>query len=268
MESAVVVKLGGSAITDKSRDCTPNLELIHEAAGEVNDYNRPMILLHGGGSYAHPFVTRAGLQKGYKGKYQLSSVSETELHLDELTRIIGVSLLLRGKAFVPIKPMSFLTLKAGRIAGCFLEPIIDALRLGFVPLIHGDVAFDKSKGYGIVSADRIASLLAEKLNVSKVLFGCDVDGVYTRNPKISRGSRLLEEVTSRNYRAVLKSFPKERGVSDATGGMKGKVLEAIRLARLGTECYIFNLKREFALRDLLQEFSSPGTRFPPWIHRG
>lgn len=266
MDSAVIVKLGGSVITDKSRVCTPNLESIHRAADIIATYHRPLVLLHGGGSYAHPFVTRAGLQKGFKGKFQLMSVSETELHLDELTRIIGTSLLVRGKPFVPIRPMSFITLKAGRVGSHFLRPIVNALHLGLVPLIHGDIAFDEVNGYGIMSADQIASLLVEKMNVSKVLFGCDVDGVYTENPMTAPGAKLIEQVTQKNYRRVLGGLERN-DLADATGGMRGKVLEAIRVARRGSDCYIFNLKRDYVLRDLLRGSSSQGTRFPPWPRR-
>ncbi len=266
MDSIVIVKLGGSVITDKSRECTPDLETIHRAADEITTYHRPLILLHGGGSYAHPFVTRVGLQKGFKGRFQLKSISETELHLDQLTRIIGVSLLLRKKPFVPVRPMSFITLKDGRVGQCFLRPIVHALRLGLVPLIHGDIAFDEVRGCGVVSADRIASLLGEKLNVSRVLFGCDVDGVYTQNPKTSHGAKLIEQVTQQNFRNVLGALGKN-DPTDATGGMRGKVFEAIRLARHGSDCYIFNLRREFALKNLLQGTSPQGTRFSPWRRR-
>lgn len=263
MESTVIVKLGGSAITDKARECTPDLRSIYRAAEDVALYDRPLILLHGGGSYAHPFVVRAGLQSGFKGKFQLKPMSETELHLDELTRIIGVSLLLRGKPSVPIKPMSFITLRNGQIVEYFIRPIINALRLGLVPLIHGDIAFDETRGCGIISADKIASILGEKLNISRVLFGCDVDGVYTEDPKTSREAKLIEEVSRKNYLGVLRDLKRTPSI-DATGSMLGKVMEAIKLARKGCTCYIFNLNREHALREALGGRMSKGTIFPPW----
>src|SRR2546422_158505 len=110
MQAPVVVKLGGSAITDKSRACTARLEVIHSAISEISTHSGPLVLLHGGGSFAHPFVSKAALRDGFKRKTQLASVSEIELNLDQLTRIIGVGLL-RRRPFVPLAPMSFLTLK-------------------------------------------------------------------------------------------------------------------------------------------------------------
>lgn len=262
MQAPVVVKLGGSAITDKSVASTARLEVIHEAINEIASYSGQLVLLHGGGSFAHPFISKAALRNGFKQKSQLVSVSDIELNLDQLTRIIGVGLLLRHKPFVPLAPMSFLTLRRGLVGRSFLDPITAALRLGLIPLIHGDIAFDEVRGCGIVSADRIASLLGEKIGISKVLFGCDVDGLYDGNPKKSSKAELIVEVDRTNYSRVLKGLKPNSG--DVTGGMRGKALEALRLAKHGVECYIFNLTKSGNMRSLLTGSSSIGTRFVPW----
>src|SRR2546428_4851042 len=211
MKAPVVVKLGGSAITDKSKASTARLEVIHNAIKEVVSYSGPMVLLHGGGSFAHPLVSRAALRNGFRQKSQLSSVSEIELNLDQLTRIIGVGLLLRHRPFVPLAPMSFMTLRRGQVGRSFLDPITAALRLGLIPLIHGDVAFDAIRGCGIVSADRIASLLGEKIGSSRVLFGCDVNGLYDGNPRTSSNPELIGKVNRGNYARVLKGLKPSKG---------------------------------------------------------
>ncbi len=233
MKAPVVVKLGGSAITDKSKASTARLEVIHNAIKEVAAFSGPMILLHGGGSFAH-----------------------------QLTRIIGVGLLLRHRPFVPLAPMSFMTLRRGQVGRSFLDPITAALRLGLIPLIHGDVAFDEIRGCGIVSADRIASLLGEKMGASRVLFGSDVDGLYDENPMTSSKAELIAEVNRGNFARVLKGLKPSRG--DVTGGMGGKALEALWLAKHGCESYVFNLTKSGNLRSLLRGSSSIGTRFVAW----
>ncbi len=262
MQAPIVVKLGGSAITNKSKASTARLEVIHGAINEIASYPGQLVLLHGGGSFAHPFVSKAALRNGFKQQSQLVSVSDIELNLDQLTRIIGVGLLLRHRPFVPLSPMSFLTLRRGLVGRSFLDPITAALRLGLMPLIHGDIAFDEIRGCGIVSADRIASLLGEKIGISRVLFGCDVDGLYDGNPKTSSKAELVTEVDRSNYSRVLKRLKPHRG--DVTGGMRGKALEALRLAKHGVECYIFNLTKSGNLRSLLTGSSPTGTRFVPW----
>ena len=262
MQVPVVVKLGGSAITDKSRTSTARLEVIHNAIREIASYSGQLVLLHGGGSFAHSFVSKAALRDGFSQKSQLASVSEIELNLDQLSRIIGVGLLLRHRPFVPLAPMSFMTLRKGDVGRSFLDPITAALRLGLIPLIHGDIAFDETRGCGIVSADRIASLLGEKIGTSRVLFGCDVDGLYNENPKSSSKAELIVEVNRRNYIQVLKGLKPTN--DDVTGGMRGKALEALRLAKHGCESYIFNLTESGNLGSLLRGSSSIGTRFVPW----
>jgi isopentenyl phosphate kinase len=158
--------------------------------------------------------------------------------------------------------MSFMTLRQGDVGRSFLDPITAALRLGLIPLIHGDVAFDEIRGCGIVSADRIASLLGERIGPLRVLFGCDVDGLYDGNPKSSSKAELIAEVDRSNYIQVLKGLKPTN--ADVTGGMRGKALEALRLAKHGCESYIFNLTESGNLGSLLKGSSSIGTRFVSW----
>ncbi|MBO0888551.1 hypothetical protein J2P12_05560, partial [Candidatus Bathyarchaeota archaeon] len=157
---------------------------------------------------------------------------------------------------------SFMTFRNGEPKEFFLRPIALALSLGMLPLIHGDLVLDEKLGFGVVSADRIASLLGEELNVSKVLFGCDVDGVFPSDLKQSKGSTVIREVTEANHASVLKAL--KISTDDATGGMRGKVNEALRLAKFGVESHIFNLTKPENLGRLLRGDSAIGTRFVPW----
>src|SRR5438128_10066773 len=109
MKAPVVVKLGGSAITDKSKASTARLEVIHNAIKEVVSYSGPMVLLHGGGAFAHLFVSRAVLRIVFREKSHLSSVSEIELNLDLLTRLIWLGLLLVHRPFVLLVQRVFVT---------------------------------------------------------------------------------------------------------------------------------------------------------------
>ena len=264
MEKITVLKLGGSAITDKARECTPDIPTIQHVADQLGDHVPPLILVHGGGSYAHPFVTGSGIARGLQDRSQLRSVSETEFYLSQLTRIICASLLLQNKLPVPFHPMSFAIFDKGKVKGILLDPIRKALSVGLIPLLHGDLVLDKSLGIAVLSGDRIASLVAPKLGASRVLFGCDVNGVYSENPKDFPNATLIPEVTSENFHLVLNASRSPSG--DATGGMASKVREAIRLARSGCECHIFNLREKNALRRLLESDVSAGTKFVPWTN--
>ena len=259
----VIVKLGGSAITNKSKKCSPNLPVIQASIDQIARFRGRLILLHGGGSFAHPFVVKAGLQNGYNDRSQLRAIAETEMFLDQLTRIIGVGLLSNNRPFVPLRPMGFMILGNRRISRSFLEPISQALRLGLMPVIHGDLVFDTRLGCAVLSGDELASFLGKTLNARRVLFGCDVDGVYSRDPKSSSQAVMVEEITKSNYKSVLRSLRDEKD-RDATGGMLRKVAEAVELARNGVESLIFNLGRSQLLGDALRGQRVDGTRFVPW----
>jgi isopentenyl phosphate kinase len=261
MDRVTILKLGGSAITVKAKDCTPDIPAIQHATDQLSDYHHPLILIHGGGSYAHPFVIRSGVGGGLRDRSQLRSVSETEFYLGQLTRIICASLLLRNMNPVPLHPMSFATLDKGEVKKILLDPIRNSLGAGLIPLLHGDLVFDESRGIGVLSGDRIASLIGSRLGVSRVLFGCDVDGVYSANPKSFPNATLIPEVTSENFRSVLSTSRSPS--TDATGGMGEKVKQAVRLAKNGCECYIFNLREKNALRRILDQTGAIGTRFVP-----
>jgi isopentenyl phosphate kinase len=264
MQPLTILKLGGSAITDKARECTPDIPTIQMVADQLRDYDLPLILIHGGGSYAHPFVAEFDLGKGLHDQSQLHSVSETEFYLSQLTRIICASLLLRGKLPVPFHPMSFVTFDNGKVRKLLLDPVRQALQAGLIPLLHGDLVFDESRGIGVLSGDRIASLVGNKLGASRILLGSDVDGVYSQNPKTFPSATLITEVTSKNFRSVLNA---SRGPSgDTTGGMGEKVRQALQMAKNGCECYIFNLRERNSLRKILQGEKMVGTRFVPWTN--
>ncbi|MGA3021078.1 MAG: hypothetical protein ABSD68_03970, partial [Candidatus Micrarchaeales archaeon] len=57
MKNLVLVKLGGSLITDKTSPFTPNLDVIKRLAKEIHEAREEkgmsLIIGHGGGSFPH-----------------------------------------------------------------------------------------------------------------------------------------------------------------------------------------------------------------------
>jgi len=167
--------------------------------------------------------------------------------------------------FVPLRAMSFMTMKVGRVEGFFIEPVRRAIRIGLIPVIHGDLAFDSKKGVSVISADQLASRIGTEISGSRVLFGCDVDGVFKEYTKSSGPRETINVVDKNNARQVLTSLRKSAG-KDVTGGMYGKVREALTLARRGRASFIFNLKKEGMLAEALAGNFESGTSFPPWTN--
>jgi isopentenyl phosphate kinase len=56
------------------------------------------------------------------------------------------------------------------------------LQLDILPVLHGDVVFDSSRGYTVVSGDDIMQELSRRLHPPFVMFVSDVPGVFLIPP--------------------------------------------------------------------------------------
>lgn len=263
-DGPIIVKLGGSVITDKSARNEPRLGKISEIADAISslDPGGWLVLIHGAGSFAHPVVREHRLHEGLSSRDQLKGFVEAKYWLLELQRILVGAFQSRGVPVAPIMPSSCIVASDGRISSFNLAPIRRFMGLGLIPLLHGDLVPDSKRGLSVISGDRLALHLAERLGARKVIFGCDVDGLFDGDPKRDPNARLIPLVTPSNYDEVLRAAGGSGG-PDVTGGMRNKVLESIRLARRGVEVVILNLNRPRDLVGAIRGESIVCTRFPP-----
>lgn len=243
----IIIKAGGSAITKKSEDFTPNMEVISNIAQEIKDAGRVVILVHGAGSYGHPIAKKYSLGKGYVDEYQLKGFSETRSSISELDTIILKALMQNGLTPVKIGTFSNFITSNGRIVEFHKEPLLRAIELGLLPVFTGDLVFDRSRVFSILSGDQIVSYLSKLLKPSRVIFGTDVDGIYTGDPKKEK-AKLIENISEENINEVFK-FAKSTG--DASGGMEGKFSEIFSIFDLGIEIDVINLTKKGNLSDTL-----------------
>ncbi|MBU6997808.1 MAG: isopentenyl phosphate kinase family protein [Theionarchaea archaeon] len=235
----IIVKLGGSAVTDKSKDFTPRLEVIENAAKQISSISEQILLVHGGGSYGHPLAREYSLHEGFSHSSQLSGVSQTRYSMTQLNQIILSILLRHGVKAVSVQPSACFVCTNKRISHRFLEPIEGLLTLGCTPVLYGDVVTDQEMGFCILSGDQIVSHLAGALSPRKVIFGLEVDGLYTEDPR-NESARLVKDITF----ADLKSISAGE-VGDVTKGMKGKLQEITEIC--GIEVDLINLMGEETL---------------------
>jgi isopentenyl phosphate kinase len=258
----IIIKIGGSVITDKSARNAPKLEKISEIAKAISSLSGKFVLIHGAGSFAHPVVDEHRLQDGLSSGDQLRGFMEAKYWLLELQRIVLGEFQRHGVPVSPIMPSSCIVASGGRISSFNLAPIRKFMELGLIPLLHGDLVPDAEKGLSIVSGDQLAMYLAKRMGAKMVIFGCDVDGLFDGDPKEEPDARLIPLVTPSNYREALRAAGGSRA-SDVTGGMRGKVLESIRLARGGIEVLILNLNRPGDLERAIRGGPLVCTRFVP-----
>jgi len=235
----IIIKLGGSAITDKTQDFTPMLEVIESAAAQISCIQEQVILVHGGGSYGHPLAKEFELHRGFKDKSQLKGVSQTRYAMTELNQLIVSHLIMKGVPAVAVQPSACFLCENKRIKRSFLDPVEKLLELQCVPVLYGDVVTDLEMGFCILSGDQIVSFLAEKVNPKKVIFGLNVDGLYTKDPKYE-DAELIRDITFSDLNSISGG---ETG--DVTKGMKGKLAEIMRMK--GTEVNLINLLKDKTL---------------------
>lgn len=244
----IIIKAGGSAITKKTQDFTPNMEVISNLGQEIRDARRVSVLVHGAGSYGHPIAKKYSLGRGYFDDKQLKGFSETRASVSELDGIILKSLIQNELTPVKIGTFSNFTTSNGRIIEFHKEPLLRAIELGLLPVFTGDLVFDRSRVFSVLSGDQIVSYLSKLLKPSRVIFGTDVDGIYTGDPK-KENVKLIKNINEDNIKEVFQ-FTKD--IEDVSGGMRGKFAEIFSIFEMGIEIDIINLTKKGILSKALK----------------
>ena len=101
-------------------------------------------------------------------------------------------------------------------------------QLGFVPVVNENDSIATSEiKYG--DNDRLASRVAQISGADSLILLSDVDGLYTQNPKIYKGAKLLKEV--KNIDKDLERIATKSISEHGTGGMKTKI-DAAKICQL------------------------------------
>lgn len=245
----VVIKLGGSALTDKNRIYTPRLSVIRSAAKQVAEISKScsVVLVHGAGSYGHIPVRKFGLQHGFKRPSQVGGLAETKFKLLEWEKLLDKMLLKRNIPIVPLLASDFILTKNGRIASAELGPMASWLRLGCVPITGGDIVPDVHKGFAILSGDQIAAFIAIRFRAKRLVYALDVDGIFDANPNLHPRAHLLGNLTPLSA-SNLMAKASSGTTPDVTGGMAGKIREAVQVAKHRIPVYFVRLTKNERLR--------------------
>ncbi|MDH7596537.1 MAG: isopentenyl phosphate kinase [Methanothrix sp.] len=222
-----ILKLGGSIITDKSRLATARLDQISRIAHEIAG-SEDLIVVHGAGSFGHIHARNFGLPE----RFTVEGLLKTHLSVSDLNRTVVEALHDAGVDALPVHPLSCVVLRDGRIHLMSTEVITEMLTRSVVPVLHGDVAMDVSRGAGIVSGDQLVAYLARTLGAGMVAMGTDVDGVMING-------RVLSCITPESMQFIESHLLPAKGI-DVTGGMHGKLSELVELAAIGIDSRIFN----------------------------
>jgi isopentenyl phosphate kinase len=260
MKELVLVKLGGSVVTDKGRKFTSRPKNISRFAKEICSASRKtnarIILGHGAGSFAHIPAAKYKTKDGLVGKDSLYGMSATEEAARWLNGIVIKKFVDEGVVVFPFSPGSFLISDTKVCSKSYLDPIKEALELGVIPVVYGDVIIDKKIGCTIFSTEKIFSILAKTLRRDykiRIIFVTDVDGVYDEK------GRIIAKITGKNFKGLTSSIVGAKSI-DVTGGMLHKVEEALSIAKsTGINTLIINGKRKDLLKNAILGKKVEGT---------
>lgn len=226
----IFLKLGGSLITDKAEPEAPRLEALSRLAGEIAEARTAqpalqLLLGHGSGSFGHRQAARYGTQAGARSKEEWLGFQQVWSAAHRLHRHVLDALAAAEIPAISLPPSASAVCQDGRILSLASEPAASALRAGLVPVVLGDVAFDRARGSTIVSTEQVMAYLAAVLHPERVLLAGNEAGVYAEYPK---RDALLEVLTPADLEGIAVSGSDQ---VDVTGGMRDKVRWSIELAR-------------------------------------
>jgi len=231
MSQLIFLKLGGSAITDKTREATAREDVIHRIAREIKrarGANPALSILigHGSGSFGHFAAKKSGF--GQPGNWR--AYAETGAAAWRLTRLVTDIFLAEGVPVVAMQPSASARCRDGELVELAVGPIRAALAHDLVPLVHGDVAFDETREMKIVSTEMLFVYLAPRLKPSRIILAGIVDGVFTGDPFKDPSAQLIREITPTNLPQIESQLRGSHGV-DVTGGMIAKVVSMVALVQ-------------------------------------
>jgi len=241
----IVIKLGGSVITDKEKDSHFNKRITYRLAEEIASAGKKALIVHGAGSFGHPQAKRYRLNEGFVDKKrQVEGISLTHFSVRVLNLKVMEALRHAGIPAVSIPPFPF-------IDDSFIEKAKVAVKNGLVPVTFGDVVLDGN--VSIISGDILMEIFAREFEVERAIFVTNVDGIY-EDPE--RKDSLIKECTVKELEKV---FFKGNAGADVTSGMAGKVKSIKEIAYSGVEVDVINGRKPGRLKDAINGIVA-GTR--------
>ena len=243
----ILIKLGGSIITNKERPLSARRKAIESILKQIKKINEPKIIVHGGGSYGHYWSVKYDMHTK-PAKYDARGVAIVKNSMIELNKIIlDIAVKNRINAYC-LPPTDFMN--GNKSIKNKILTMNDISKSGLIPITFGDALwFGQKKSY-ILSGDVIMTTIAKILKPRLSVFVLNVDGVYS-NLKTKK---------------LIYDFKKEKPTisinkMDVTGGMTRKIAEAVKISRSGLNVFFTNGNKPQRITDAVSGKKFEGTLF-------
>ena len=240
MDKLVFLKLGGSLITDKNQAYTIRLDKLNQVVREIKtalsqNPGLHLILGHGSGSFGHfavkdhaPFL----LSPTFRGKWEAvdqdwKGFAEIWFRASQLNRYVMEALHEAKLPAIAMAPSALVSTEHGVINRWDLTALHASMDAGLLPVIYGDIVFDKELGGKVLSTEKLMFYLANRLQPERILLAGLEAAVWADFP-----TRLqkVEKVTPRTVTSIIDTLGGSHG-TDVTGGMRSKVQEMLDLVQ-------------------------------------
>ncbi len=229
----IFLKLGGSLITDKRQTETVRTEVLTRLATEIAAVRQAnpalrLIVAHGSGSFGHVHAKRYGTRTGVRTPEEWLGFALTADAAARLNRRVISTLLQAGVPAWSLQPSALLRCVDGQIDRGMIDNIQQALAVGLVPVVFGDVALDDRRGGTIASTEEIFEWLSLQLQPRRIVLAGEVDGIYTADPQLDPTAKRIPTITPYTFSQLQAAVGASHGV-DVTGGMAAKVAQSLRM---------------------------------------
>ena len=243
----ILIKLGGSIITNKEKPLSPRRKTTDILAKSLKKISEPIIIVHGGGSYGHYWSVKYDMHTKEK-KYDLRGVAIIKNSMIELNKIILDSLLKNKLSPYCLPPTDFMS--GNKPVSKKVKEIEKIAKSGMIPVTYGDALwFGQNKTF-ILSGDKIMTHIAKILKPRLIIFALNEDGVYSD----LKSKKLIYELKGEH-----PSISENK--MDVTGGMTRKIEEASKIAKMGMNVFFVNGNKPERIVKAVKNSKFEGTVF-------
>jgi isopentenyl phosphate kinase len=243
----ILIKLGGSIITNKEKPLSPRKKTIDNILKEIRKIKESVIIVHGGGSYGHYWSIKYGMHTK-PAKTNPKGVAIVKNSMVELNKIILDSAVKNRINSYCLPPTDFMN--GNKSIKSKILVINDIAKAGLTPITFGDALWFGHKKSYILSGDVIMTTIAKILKPRLSLFVLDVDGVYSD----LKTKKLIHDFKKEKPQIINNKM-------DVTGGMTRKITEANKMTKAGLKVFFLNGNKPKRISDAVSGKRFEGTLF-------
>ena len=249
MRDCVVIKWGGSLITDKSQLCTVKIDVIESLSKIVKqciDSDVDIILVHGAGSFGHLRAKRWRLNEGLISDFNFQSQNDCHSQKQAIKMVRNEMLTLNHHIANSLEkiglqvnispPHKWVKNTGSNFQGNILDNFSDYQNT--ICITYGDVVeCEGEMEFGILSGDDLVVRLCKEIpNVKRLVFAIGgVDGILRCPPDVAKADDLIEIWTP-----DMKFIGAHDQAIDVTGGIGLKAARGAEVAKMGIAVSIVN----------------------------